>query len=355
MYNFFVALAIDPGFLPRVGGRTEQRDAIEELLRDGEYDSQHFCVDCLLRRPLRSKHCKICQRCVARHDHHCPWVSNCIGIRNHRNFITYIVALFVGIPLYAYLVSLSLEVRGLPTDPVECTLLAESYCAWIQIDGFGIILAAWDCLQMTWVTMLVLVQSWQIARATTTQEVVNLRRHGFMGGSGVGSLSSSSPSGHARRVPATTHLASVVAGGSTDPATVSLDAEGDGPLPLATCEHHDHDHHPSRRAGGAGAGGIMGKVSRLLGVDQFVDTAREGLFARRRKGRGATKRYENPFDGGVVSNCLDFWARSPRDIFGEGAGRVKRMPVNFYKLYRVPDVVTTTTEMYVPLATEDVV
>lgn len=58
----------DPGFVPKLGSRNQQRAVITQLFDLWKFDEQNFCVYCLIRRPLRSKHCRRCGRCVAKHD-----------------------------------------------------------------------------------------------------------------------------------------------------------------------------------------------------------------------------------------------------------------------------------------------
>ena len=38
----------------------------------------------------RAKHCRVCDRRVARFDHHCVWIDRCVGAGNHRAFVAFI-------------------------------------------------------------------------------------------------------------------------------------------------------------------------------------------------------------------------------------------------------------------------
>lgn len=50
-----------------------------------------LCLVCMMEQPLRVRHCRQCNKCVALYDHHCPWLGICIAERNKFRFFWYLV------------------------------------------------------------------------------------------------------------------------------------------------------------------------------------------------------------------------------------------------------------------------
>ncbi|TFK67393.1 zf-DHHC-domain-containing protein [Pluteus cervinus] len=43
-------------------------------------------------KPFRTHHCSNCQACVLKYDHHCSWIGQCVGARNHKFFVNFLQA-----------------------------------------------------------------------------------------------------------------------------------------------------------------------------------------------------------------------------------------------------------------------
>ena len=55
------------------------------------YYSQRNCETCKYNRPAKASHCNTCQKCVNGWDHHCVALNNCVGRRNLRPFVAFLV------------------------------------------------------------------------------------------------------------------------------------------------------------------------------------------------------------------------------------------------------------------------
>ena len=49
------------------------------------------CKTCNIMRPSKASHCVICDNCIMELDHHCFYISNCVGARNRKYFILFLI------------------------------------------------------------------------------------------------------------------------------------------------------------------------------------------------------------------------------------------------------------------------
>jgi len=85
---FFLASFTNPGVI------TDKNVQGYSKLFSFDYQLYHpnrSCKTCKFEKIARSKHCTVCDRCVARFDHHCIWLNNCVGERNYRYFLIYLI------------------------------------------------------------------------------------------------------------------------------------------------------------------------------------------------------------------------------------------------------------------------
>lgn len=57
---------------------------------EADLSLDNLCVYDEVIKSETSFHCTICNRCVEMFDHHCPFVNNCLGRRNHKYFIIFL-------------------------------------------------------------------------------------------------------------------------------------------------------------------------------------------------------------------------------------------------------------------------
>ncbi|XP_036873754.1 palmitoyltransferase ZDHHC18 isoform X5 [Manis javanica] len=159
----------DPGILPRAtvceaaalekqidntGSSTYRPPPrTREVMINGQMVKLKYCFTCKMFRPPRTSHCSVCDNCVERFDHHCPWVGNCVGRRNYRFFYAFILSLsFLTAFIFACVVThLTLRSQGsnflstlkeTPASVLELVICFFSIWSILGLSGFHTYLVA---------------------------------------------------------------------------------------------------------------------------------------------------------------------------------------------------------------------
>ncbi|KAJ3931040.1 MAG: DHHC palmitoyltransferase-domain-containing protein [Lentinula lateritia] len=113
LVHYYLVVTTNPGFvedLPQVAGKgflwaTPRNMSKERPLMEGVRWSTELnvtkaeltkCRKCGQQKPERSHHCRICNRCVLKYDHHCPVrINQCVGLYNERHFVLFMAYLCI--------------------------------------------------------------------------------------------------------------------------------------------------------------------------------------------------------------------------------------------------------------------
>jgi Uncharacterized protein containing DHHC-type Zn finger len=125
------------------------------------------CGFCEIMQPLRAKHCTECQHCVRRYDHHCPWIGNCVGERNHKFFLSFLFSEALLVTWTAYVT-------------IKAFKHQSKWKIWFESNWMFLFLTFFLVCSLLVVSLLWICHSYMMFTAQTTWEFMSRPRISYL-------------------------------------------------------------------------------------------------------------------------------------------------------------------------------
>jgi hypothetical protein len=129
--------------------------SLQEMKKSGE---RRHCKWCGKYKPDRCHHCRVCQTCILKMDHHCPWIYNCVGFFNYKYFF---------LLLFYTVLDLHLIVWTMAESVIRCIDEPATPFLTMFLTFFGETLAGFLAI---FVTIFFCFHIWLITKSMTTIE-----------------------------------------------------------------------------------------------------------------------------------------------------------------------------------------
>lgn len=134
--SWIIANRRDPGYIPL--NSEQYYRAIKQIPYFEKWKKRNFsltrlCHSCRCLRPLRAKHCRVCNRCVKSQDRHCHVISGCIGLRNRTWFFLFVLSVAINCSFTIYFALYCVMIEGFTLLYVFGLIEAIFFCGlgWI--------------------------------------------------------------------------------------------------------------------------------------------------------------------------------------------------------------------------------
>lgn len=162
------SMITSPGYVPR----SFKSGVVVHLAQNQSRDI--YCDKCKNERPKRAHHCRICNKCTFKMDHHCPWVANCVGYYNQKSFYQFLFYATLGNLIGFFLLCVKMyyidfSIKG--NLPKGIKVNNPFQLLWYMAEGINVVVGAACAIAMTFsIGLLFVKQTFMLANNQTTIE-----------------------------------------------------------------------------------------------------------------------------------------------------------------------------------------